>query len=68
LARPNGRPLSLLVCPLRPHALALGASVPAALLIFSDPDASPSTSTQALIELYGLTPAEAYGLLDAEAI
>ncbi len=59
LPRPEGRPLSLLVCPLRPHALTLGASVPAALLIFSDPDAGPSTSTQALIEVYGLTPAEA---------
>lgn len=59
LPRPEGRPLSLLVCPLRPHALSFGASVPAALLIFSDPDASSFTSTQALIELYGLTPAEA---------
>jgi PAS domain-containing protein len=59
LPRIEGRPLSLLVCPLRPHALTLGPSVPAALLIFSDPDASPSTSTQALIELYGLTHAEA---------
>jgi DNA-binding CsgD family transcriptional regulator len=71
LARPNGRPLSLLVCPLRPHALTLGASVPAALLIFSDPDASPSTSTQALIELYGLTPAEARlmtALVDGERL
>jgi DNA-binding CsgD family transcriptional regulator len=59
LPRPEGRPLSLQVCPLRPHALTLGPSVPAALLIFSDPNTSPSTSTQALIELYGLTPAEA---------
>ena len=45
LPRPTGRPLSLLACPLPPHALTLGASVPAALLIFGDPDASPSTST-----------------------
>jgi DNA-binding CsgD family transcriptional regulator/PAS domain-containing protein len=71
LPRPKGRPLSLLVCPLRPHALILGASVPAALLIFSDPDAGPSTSTQALIELYGLTPAEARlmtALVDGERL
>ena len=71
LPRPNGRPLSLLICPLRPHALTLGASVPAALLIFSDPDASPSTSTQALIDLYGLTPAEARlmtALVDGERL
>ena len=71
LPRPAGRPLSLLVCPLRPHALTLGPSVPAALLIFSDPDASPATSTQALIELYGLTPAEARlmaALVDGERL
>jgi DNA-binding CsgD family transcriptional regulator len=71
LPRPEGRPLSLLVCPLRPHALNIGASVPAALLIFGDPDASPATSTQALIELYGLTPAEARlmaALVDGERL
>ena len=59
LPRPEGRPLSLQVCPLSPHALTLGPSVPAALVIFGDPDATASTSTQAVIELYGLTPAEA---------
>jgi DNA-binding CsgD family transcriptional regulator len=59
LPRPEGRPLCVLVCPLRPHALSLGASVPAALLIFGDPDASPATSMRALIQLYGLTAAEA---------
>jgi DNA-binding CsgD family transcriptional regulator len=58
LRRAEGRPLSLLICPLRPHALRFGPT-PAALIIFGDPDAAPSTSTQALIELYGLTPAEA---------
>jgi DNA-binding CsgD family transcriptional regulator len=71
LPRPEGRPLSLLVCPLRPHALTIGSSVPAALLIFGDPDSSPSTSTQALIELYGLTPAEARlmaALVDGERL
>jgi len=58
LPRIVGRPLSLLVCPLRPHALTLGPN-PAALIIFGDPDASPFTSTQALMNLYGLTRAEA---------
>jgi len=71
LPRPDGRPLSLLVCPLRPHALALGPSAPAALLIFGDPDASSATPTQALIEVYGLTPAEARlmaALVDGERL
>jgi DNA-binding CsgD family transcriptional regulator/GAF domain-containing protein len=71
LPRPEGRPLSLLVCPLRPQALSFGPSIPAALLIFGDPDASPSTPTQALIELYGLTPAEARlmaALVDGERL
>ena len=70
LPRVEGRPLSLLVCPLRPHALTLGPT-PAALIIFGDPDASPSTPTQALIELYGLTPAEARlmaALVDGERL
>jgi DNA-binding CsgD family transcriptional regulator len=58
LPRPEGRPLSLMVYPLRPHALTLGPN-PAALIILGDPDASPSTSTQALMKLYGLTSAEA---------
>ena len=71
LPRPGGRPLSLLICPLRPQALSFGSSIPAALLIFGDPDASPSTPTQALIELYGLTPAEARlmaALVDGERL
>jgi DNA-binding CsgD family transcriptional regulator/PAS domain-containing protein len=71
LPRIEGRPLSLLVCPLRPHAVYFGPSVPAALVIFGDPDDSPSTSPQALIELYGLTPAEARlmaALVDGERL
>jgi DNA-binding CsgD family transcriptional regulator/PAS domain-containing protein len=71
LPRIEGRPLSLLVCPLRPHAVSFGPSVPAALVIFGDPDDSPSTSPQALIELYGLTPAEARlmaALVDGERL
>jgi DNA-binding CsgD family transcriptional regulator len=56
---------------LRPQALSFGPSIPAALLIFGDPDANPSTPTQALIELYGLTPAEARlmaALVDGERL
>ncbi len=71
LPRAEGRPLSLMICPLRPHALAVGASTPAALIIFGDPDTAPSTSTQALIELYGLTLAEAKlmsALVDGERL
>jgi DNA-binding CsgD family transcriptional regulator len=70
LPRIEGRPLSLLVCPLRPHALNLGPP-PAALIIFGDPDATPSTSTQALVNLYGLTRAEARlmaALVDGERL
>jgi DNA-binding CsgD family transcriptional regulator/PAS domain-containing protein len=71
LPRAVGRPLSLLVCPLAPHALTTGLPVAAALLIFGDPDASPSTSTQALMGFYGLTHAEARlmaALVDGESL
>jgi DNA-binding CsgD family transcriptional regulator len=71
LARPVGRRLSVLVCPLRPYGVNLGPVDPAALLIFGDPDASTSTSTQALMELFGLTPAEARltaALVDGERL
>jgi DNA-binding CsgD family transcriptional regulator len=71
LPRPKGRPLSVLVCPMPPDGLPLGPSTPAALLIFADPDSSPSTSTQALMELYALTPAEArllVALIDGERL
>jgi DNA-binding CsgD family transcriptional regulator len=71
LARPEGRRLSVLVCPLRPHGISLGPAVPAALLIFGDPDASASTSAQALMDLFGLTPAEARltaALVDGERL
>jgi DNA-binding CsgD family transcriptional regulator len=71
LARPEGRRLSVLICPLRRYGLSLGPADPAALLIFGDPDASASTSTQALIDLFGLTPAEARltaALVDGERL
>lgn len=71
LPRPEGRPLSLLICPLRPEALAIGPSTPAALLFLGDPDANGATPQQALIELYGLTPAEARlmaALVDGERL
>ena len=41
------------------------------LLIFGDPDARPSTSTQALMEFYGLSHAEARlmaALVDGESL
>jgi DNA-binding CsgD family transcriptional regulator len=59
LTGPEGRRLSVLVCPLRPYGFSLASADPAALLIFGDPEASASTSTQALMEFFGLTPAEA---------
>jgi DNA-binding CsgD family transcriptional regulator len=71
LPRQEGQPLSLLVCPLRPDALATGPSTPAALIFFGDPDAKHSTPQQALIALYGLTQAEARlmaALVDGERL
>jgi DNA-binding CsgD family transcriptional regulator/PAS domain-containing protein len=71
LPRADGPPLSLMVCPLRTDALPRGPTHPAALLIFGDPDARPRTSVQALIEIYGLTQAEAKlmaALVDGERL
>jgi DNA-binding CsgD family transcriptional regulator len=71
LAHPEGRRLSVLICALRPYGLFPALADPAALLIFGDPDASASTSTQALMDLFGLTPAEARltaALVDGERL
>ena len=57
--RAEARPLSLLVCPLRPEAMTLGTPRPMALIFVGDPDVRQATSSDMLMRLYGLTPAEA---------
>ncbi|WP_141400405.1 hypothetical protein [Magnetospirillum sp. 15-1] len=57
--RNEGRPLSLLVCPLRPETMALGPIQPMALIFIGDPDDHRPAPAEMLVRLYGLTPAEA---------
>jgi DNA-binding CsgD family transcriptional regulator len=58
--RPDAAPLALLVSPLRATAMGFGPRVPAAAIIFSDPDeAAPVAPETALAAMYDLTPAEA---------
>jgi DNA-binding CsgD family transcriptional regulator len=64
LRRPSmRRPLGVLVMPIPRRGgavtLDLGAPVPAALVIVTDPEAVPQAPAGALRRLYGLTPAEA---------
>jgi DNA-binding CsgD family transcriptional regulator len=71
LPRREGRPLSLLVCPLRPDAMSMGPPTATALIFLGDPDADRPTPQHALIDLYGLTPAEARlmaALVDGERL
>ena len=57
------RPLNVLVMPIPRQgscfSLDLGAPIPAALVIVTDPEAVPQTPAAILQRLYGLTPAEA---------
>jgi len=59
LPRPEGAPLSLLVSPFRVAKAGFGPPLPAAVIIFSDPDAKASSSEEILAQTYGLTRAEA---------
>lgn len=59
LPRLGRRPLSLLICPLRPEALSIVRTEAAALIFIGDPDNQPRTSQTVLAEIWGLTPAEA---------
>jgi DNA-binding CsgD family transcriptional regulator len=62
LSLPRGdgrRPLSALICPTRFSLPILPATGPAALLLLSDPERSAPVPEERLIQLHGLTPAEA---------
>jgi len=54
-----GRPLQVLVSPLRSEALFLGNGTPAAAIFITDPERKPLLPAQWLRQLYGLTQAEA---------
>ena len=73
--RQEGRPLSLLICPLRPEASPIGAAHPMAhpmaLIFVGDSDDRSPAPAETLAKLYGLTPAEARlveGLLAGETL
>jgi DNA-binding CsgD family transcriptional regulator len=61
ISRPSGRrPFALLVAPLSPDgALAAQHQVPAALILITDLERRPQVLGRRLVELFGLTPAEA---------
>ena len=71
LPRSEGRPLSLLICPLRPGAIKLEPPQPCAMVFIGDPDEQRQPSRAALAQFYSLTPAEARlteALLEGERI
>jgi len=51
-------PVSLLVSPLRSMRMGFGPALPAAAVVFTDPDDAGGSSETALAAIYGLTPAE----------
>jgi DNA-binding CsgD family transcriptional regulator/PAS domain-containing protein len=60
LSRPSAkRPLEVLVSPLPRHHHTLGAVDPAAIVFVSDPERQLCERRELLIDLHGLTPAEA---------
>jgi DNA-binding CsgD family transcriptional regulator len=61
ISRPSGRrPFAVLVAPLSPETtLAAEHRVPTALILITDPDRRPEVPGRHLVELFGLTPAEA---------
>ena len=59
VARPQGRPLSVLVAPLRTEVSWLARDRPAAIVFVRDPDRLPEVSVRLLRTLFGLTPAQA---------
>jgi DNA-binding CsgD family transcriptional regulator len=59
ISRPNGRPLSLLISPLRAASIGYGPELPAAVVIFSDPESDATSPEEALRTIFGLTRAQA---------
>jgi DNA-binding CsgD family transcriptional regulator/PAS domain-containing protein len=63
--RAMGRPLAAIVAPLPVDGVAnLVGSRPAALILLSDPDTKPTPRGRHLVEIFGLTPAEARLAID----
>jgi DNA-binding CsgD family transcriptional regulator len=59
IATPNDRQLFLLVSPFRSMSTGYGPALPAAIVIFSDPESQAAVSQQTLQKLFDLTPAQA---------
>jgi DNA-binding CsgD family transcriptional regulator len=61
ISRPSGRqPFALLIAPLRPAVmLAAEHQTPAALVLIADLERQPKVLGRQLVDLFGLTPAEA---------
>jgi DNA-binding CsgD family transcriptional regulator len=59
LPRPQGQPLTLLVCPMRPGAIGLLPGQPAAMIFIGSSDSCATPRQAVLASLWGLTPAEA---------
>jgi DNA-binding CsgD family transcriptional regulator len=71
LPRPEGRPLSLLICPMGAEMLGLEPIQPVAMIFIADPDDQCRPAPETLAKLYSLTPAEARltaALLDGEQL
>jgi DNA-binding CsgD family transcriptional regulator len=58
VATASGRRLFLLVSPFRSMSIGYGPALPAAVVLFSDPQAEIATPESALQTLFGLTPAQ----------
>jgi DNA-binding CsgD family transcriptional regulator len=58
VATASGRRLSLLVSPFRSMSIGYGPALPAAVIIFSDPQVDTVAPDQALQTLFGFTPAQ----------
>lgn len=59
LPRQTGAPLRVLISPFRSEAMDYGPALPAAVLIFSDPNDQKPVPQSVLMRAYGLTKAEA---------
>jgi len=69
--RRKGRPLVVLVCPLRPGSSTWPTQIPSSLILIRDPDANRPVASAPLRALFGLTAAEAKiaaALVDGKSI
>ncbi len=71
IPRPEGLPLSLMVCPVPPNAATSDLNSAAAIIFVNNPDDRFTPTQSALMTLFALTPAEARltaALLDGETL